>query len=78
MDIPGLQHFHLQQHLTTTLHHSTPSSYHLSYHHTLLTFEKGVEYSLCDPGLIDHIGSCLSEDQLPWLWFETTPVVLDD
>lgn len=43
----------------------------------VLTFQDGVQDSLLDLGLIDHIGSHLSEDELPCSRFKTVPVVFD-
>lgn len=44
----------------------------------VLTFQDGVKDSLFDLGFIYHIGSHLSEDELPWPWFKTIPVVFDN
>lgn len=49
-----------------------------TYHHVALTFESGVQHSLFDLGFLYHIGSCLGEDELPWPWFETIPIIFNN
>lgn len=43
----------------------------------VLTFQDGVQDSLFDLGVFYHIGSHLSEDELPWSRFKAVPVVFD-
>lgn len=47
------------------------------HHHVLLTFERRVQNSLFDLGLLDHVGSRLGEDELPRPRFETVPVIFN-
>lgn len=47
-------------------------------HQAVLTFEEGVQNPLLDLGLLHHVGSRLSEDELPCSGFETVPVVFND
>lgn len=47
------------------------------HHHVLLTFERRVQNSLFDLGLLDHVGSRLGEDELPRPRFETIPVIFN-
>lgn len=44
----------------------------------VLTFEEGVQNPLLDLGLLHHVGSRLSEDELPSSGFESVPVVFND
>lgn len=59
------------------IYENTPGGRCDKHHHVLLTFERRVQNSLFDLGVLDHVGSRLGEDELPRPRFETIPVIFN-